>query len=270
MSTEFSGKVVIATGAASGIGRATAEEFARRGAAVALVDRDHAALVQAATAIANGGGKVKSFPLDIANASAVEQTVAEIAGELGGVDVLAHSAGIQRYGTAVTTSDAVWAETMAVNVTGAFLMARAAIPRIVERGGGSVIIVGSVQSLGAAVNATAYVTSKHAVLGLVRSIALDFAQQGIRAHCVCPGAIDTPMLHWAASLAPEPGKVIEACEKLHLLRRLGTPQEVARVIAFLAGDNASFMTGHPVLVDGGCMVPIGGAAFIESGTGSQG
>ena len=125
------------------------------------------------------------------------------------------------------------------------------------------------QSLGGVTNSTAYVTSKHAALGLVRSIALDFAPKGIRAHCVCPGAIDTPMLRWAASISPDPAKVIEACEKLHLFRRLGTAAEVARVIAFLASDDASFMTGQPVLVDGGCMVPIGGASFIEGGQGAR-
>ena len=159
---------------------------------------------------------------------------------------------------------------MAVNVTGPFLMARATLPHLIERGGGSVIIVGSVQSLGGVTNSTAYVTSKHAALGLVRSIALDFAPKGIRAHCVCPGAIDTPMLRWAASMSPDPAKVIETCERLHLFRRLGTAAEVARVIAFLASDDASFMTGQPILVDGGCMVPIGGTSFIERGTGSQG
>jgi NAD(P)-dependent dehydrogenase (short-subunit alcohol dehydrogenase family) len=270
MSKQFDGKVVIATGAASGIGRATAEEFARRGAAVAAVDRNRATLDEVVAAIAAQGGSARSFPLDITDAQAVEQTVAEVAREFGGVDVLAHSAGIQRYGTAASTTDEVWNETIAVNVTGAFLMSRAAIPRIIERGGGSVIIVGSVQSLGAAVNAAAYVTSKHAALGLVRSIALDFASKGIRAHCICPGAIDTPMLRWAAHLAPDPAKVIKTCEDLHLVKRLGKPEEVAKVIAFLASEEASFMTGQPVLVDGGCMVPIGGAAFAEGGTGSQG
>ncbi len=237
---------------------------------MALADRKRSGADLAAELIRTAGGRAEVFELDVSDASAVEQATTEIASRFGGIDVLAHAAGIQRYGTAITTSDEVWAETIAVNVTGAFLMSRAVIPRIIERGGGSVIIVGSVQSLGAAVNAAAYVTSKHAALGLVRSIAIDFAKQGIRAHCVCPGAIDTPMLRWAASLAPEPEKVIDACEKLHLVQRLGTPEEVARVIAFLASEESSFMTGHPVLVDGGCMVPIGGASFIESGTGSQG
>ena len=269
MAQQFEGKVILVTGAGSGIGRATAEEFGRRGASVALVDRNRGGAGEAAEAIRSAGGTAEVFELDVSDAPAVERTTAEIAARFGGIDVLAHAAGIQRYGTAATTTDQVWAETMAVNVTGAFLMSRAAIPRLIERGGGSVIIVGSVQSLGAAANAAAYVTSKHAALGLVRSIAIDFATQGIRAHCVCPGAIDTPMLRWAASLAPEPAKVIEACEKLHLFRRLGTAEEVARVIAFLASEDASFMTGQPVLVDGGCMVPIGGASFIESGTGSQ-
>jgi NAD(P)-dependent dehydrogenase (short-subunit alcohol dehydrogenase family) len=269
MTSQFADKVVIVTGAGSGIGRATAQEFASRGAAVAAVDRHAPTAANTVASIVAENGRAEAFDVDVSNAAEVSHMVAVIAQKFGGIDVLVNNAGIQRYGSAVTTTDDVWHEIMAVNVSGAFFMSRAAIPFIAERGGGSVIVVGSVQSLGAVANSVAYVTSKHAVLGLVRSIAIDFAAQGIRAHCVCPGAIDTPMLHWGASLSSDPAKVIETCERLHLFRRLGTPAEVARVIAFLASPDASFMTGQPVLVDGGCMTPIGGASFIESGTGSN-
>ncbi len=117
-------------------------------------------------------------------------------------------------------------------------------------------------------NSVHYVVSKHGLLGLVRSIALDYAKQNIRANCVLPGAIDTPMLRWAASLDAHPDRVLEACNQLHLLGRMGKPEEVARVIVFLASDLASFVTGSAVMVDGGLSVPVGGTIFQESGTGT--
>jgi NAD(P)-dependent dehydrogenase (short-subunit alcohol dehydrogenase family) len=140
---------------------------------------------------------------------------------------------------------------------------------MIKRGGGSIVITGSVQSVAAQRNSVHYVVSKHGLLGLTRCLALDYAKQNIRANCVLPGAIDTPMLRWAASLDPNPDKVLEACDRLHALGRCGQPEEVARVIAFLASDLASFVTGSAVVVDGGLLVPVGGMAFQDSGTGAK-
>jgi len=123
-----------------------------------------------------------------------------------------------------------------------------------------------VQSVGAVANSAAYVTSKHAILGLTRSIALDYAKAGIRCNCVCPGAIDTPMLRWSASLTDDPAATLEACAQVHPIGRLGQPDDIARVIAFLVGEDSVFVTGTAFLADGGAMVPVGGAAFQESGT----
>src|SRR5437016_1920637 len=136
------------------------------------------------------------------------------------------------------------------------------------QGRGAIVVTGSAQSVAAQRNSVHYVVSKHGLLGLVRSIALDYAKQNIRANCVLPGAIDTPMLRWAASLDPHPDRVLEACNQLHLLGRMGKPEEVARVIVFLASDLASFVTGSAVMVDGGLSVPVGGTIFQESGTGT--
>lgn len=256
------------TGGASGIGEATAREFARLGATVAVIDRDTDNGERVA-AEASAGGTARFFAADVSDAYNVAATVERVRQVFGPITVLAHSAGIQRYGTAITTSDEVWNEVLAVNLTSAFLMSRHVLPGMIEAGGGAIIHVGSVQSVGAVGNSAAYVTSKHALLGLARSIALDFARSGVRCYCVCPGAIDTPMLRASAELDADPAGVLRACERLHLFKRLGQPEEVARVIAFLASSDASFMTGTAVMVDGGCMVPIGGDAFNEEGTGQM-
>ena len=155
-----------------------------------------------------------------------------------------------------------------INLKGAFLMSKYAIPQMIERGGGSIVITGSVQSVAAQRNSVHYVVSKHGLLGLTRCIAVDYGKQNIRANCVLPGAIDTPMLRWAANLDDNPEKVLEACDSLHVRGKMGQPEEVAHVIVFLASDQASFMTGSAVMVEGGLLVPVGGMAFQQSGTGS--
>jgi len=139
---------------------------------------------------------------------------------------------------------------------------------MLKRGGGAIVMTGSVQSVTAQRNSVHYVTSKHALLGLTRSIALDYGNQNIRANCVLPGAIDTPMLRWSASLDTDSARVLAACDRLHIRGKMGRAEEVARVIAFLASDLASFMTGAAIPVDGGILVPTGGMAFQESGTGA--
>jgi NAD(P)-dependent dehydrogenase (short-subunit alcohol dehydrogenase family) len=269
MATDFADKVVVITGAGTGIGRATALEFAGRAAAVAVVDRNRDTGQRTAEDIAHAGGNARFVEADVSARADVERSVAAVTAAFGGIDVLVNNAGIQRYGTAADTSDDIWDEVMNMNLRSAFLMSRAAIPHIVSRGGGAIIMVGSVQSLGAVGNSAAYVTSKHALLGLVRSIAVDFARDQLRCHCVCPGAIDTPMLQFGISQAADPVKARQTCENVHLFRRLGTPEEVARVIVFLSTSDSSFMTGQPILVDGGLMAPVGGTSFLDSGTGSR-
>lgn len=266
---DFTGKVVIVTGGASGIGLACCKEFAARGGGVALVDRDARLGKESAKSIQSSGGRAEFFHADVSQRDAVESLVGKITERLGGIDVLVNNAGIQRYGTATTLSEEEWDEVLNINLKSAFLMAKYAIPEMIKRGGGAIVITGSVQSVAAQRNSVHYVVSKHGLLGLTRCLALDYAADRIRANCVLPGAIDTPMLRWAAALDEHPERVLEACDRLHALGHMGKPEEVAKVIVFLASDWASFMTGSAVMVEGGLLVPVGGMAFQSSGTGAK-
>jgi len=266
---DFGGKVVVITGGGSGIGQACAREFADKSASVAVVDRDAKAGEQTVSELRSKNQRAEFFKADASVRAQVESLVPEIVARLGGIDVLVNNAGIQRYGTVTTISEEEWDEVMSVNLKGAFLMSKYAVPVMIERGGGAIVMTGSVQSVAAQRNSVHYVVSKHGLLGLTRCLALDYGKQNIRANCVLPGAIDTPMLRWAAALDPNPDKVLEACDRLHVRGKMGRPEEVARVIVFLASDLASFVTGSAVMVDGGLLVPVGGMAFQESGTGSM-
>jgi NAD(P)-dependent dehydrogenase (short-subunit alcohol dehydrogenase family) len=264
---KFDGKVAVVTGGSSGIGRAACLEFLARGASVALVDRDEKSGMELVRQAAEE--RIRFFCADLSSDGEVEGLVPKIVDAFGGVDVLVSNAGIQTYGSATTTTEAEWDRTLAANLKSGFFASKYCIPEMIKRGGGAIVITGSVQSLAAQRNSMAYMVSKHALLGLARSMALDYAADRIRVNCVCPGAIDTPMLRWAASLDDDPASVIEACHRIHPLGRMGKPEEVARLIVFLASDLASFITGSAVLADGGLMVPIGGMAFQESGTGAK-
>jgi NAD(P)-dependent dehydrogenase (short-subunit alcohol dehydrogenase family) len=267
MNLDFTGKVAIVTGGAMGIGAATARKLAELGASVAIFDIDCNAGTKSAAAIAKDGNICEFFPCNVSVCAQVSQAVAAVVDKFGAIDVLISNAGIQLYGDAVTTSEEEWDRLMGINLKGCFLAAKYVVPHMIERGG-AIVIVGSVQSMTAISNSIAYVASKHGLLGLTRAMSLDYAHKGVRVNCVCPGTIDTPMLRWAAGLSEDPDKVIETCNHMHPLGRIGKPEEVADAIAYLASPMASFITGAALLVDGGMLVPAGGMGFQEGGTGA--
>lgn len=254
----FDDKVVIVTGGALGIGRAVAEIFAERGASVAILDWDETAGTEAAESIKQNGGKAMFQKVDVSNSGNVQLAVEAANSVFGRIDSLVVSAGIQRYGTAVTTDDAQWDEVLNVNLRGAWNAAKSAIPFIKQSGGGTIVNVSSVQALASQQNVLAYTVSKHGLLGLTRSMAMDFAKDNIRVNAVCPGTVDTPMLKWAASLDPNPQSVYDACNAMHPLGRIAQPREIAEVVVFLAHESSSFVTGAVWTVDGGLLTQIGG------------
>ena len=267
MNLDFTGKVAIVTGGAMGIGEATARKLAGLGASVAILDIDRDAGRKSAAAIAKNGHTCEFFPCNISVGGEVSQAVAAVVNKYRAIDILVSNAGIQLYGDAVTTSEEEWDRLMGINLKGCFLVSKFVVPHMAKRGG-AIVIVGSVQSMTAISNSLAYVASKHGLLGLTRAMSLDYASKGIRVNCVCPGTIDTPMLRGAANLSDDPEKVIQTCNRMHPIGRIGKAEEVADAIAYLASPMASFITGAALIVDGGMLVPAGGMGFQEGGTGS--
>jgi NAD(P)-dependent dehydrogenase (short-subunit alcohol dehydrogenase family) len=254
----FDDKAVIVTGGALGIGKAACEIFAERGASVAILDWDEKAGNETCEQIKKNGGSAIFEKVNVADYDAVQQAVQKAYDTFGKINSLAVSAGIQRYGTAVSTSEEQWEEVLGVNLKGAWNAARATIPFLQKAGGGTIVNVSSVQGLASQQNVLAYTVSKHGLLGLTRSTAMDFAKDKIRANCVCPGTVDTPMLKWAASLDPNPQSVYDACNAMHPIGHIAQPREIAEVVAFLAHESSSFVTGAIWTVDGGLLTQIGG------------
>jgi NAD(P)-dependent dehydrogenase (short-subunit alcohol dehydrogenase family) len=249
----FDHKTAVVTGAAKGIGEATAALLAREGASVVLLDTDPAG-AETAERI---GERAHFMTCDVSDARAVARTFGAVRESLGDVDILVNNAGIQRYGTVTDTSEELWDEVMNVNLKSAFLCAKHAIPSMQNRGG-VVVNVASVQSFISQGNAAAYTTSKSALLGLTRSIAVDYAPH-VRCVAVCPGTVDTPMLRWAVQQSPDPDEVMQEVHAMHPARRIATPEEVAELIAYLASDKAGFITGQAYRIDGGLGLSIGGS-----------
>jgi NAD(P)-dependent dehydrogenase (short-subunit alcohol dehydrogenase family) len=265
---DFKDKVAVITGGAMGIGQATARKFAQSGASVAILDLNRDAGQATAREIESTGGICSFFACDLSISSQVAAAIDKVIAKFGALDILVSNAGIQDYNDVVATTEDAWDRLMNINLKSCFLVCKFSVPHLLKRPGAAIVVLGSVQSFTAIQNSAAYVTSKHALLGLSRAMALDYAQKGIRVNCVCPGAIDTPMLRGSASLAPDPQRVIETCGRMHAMGRIGKPEEVADCIAYLASPMASFITGAALVVDGGMLVPAGGMGFQEGGTGA--
>jgi NAD(P)-dependent dehydrogenase (short-subunit alcohol dehydrogenase family) len=248
----FSGKVVLVTGSTTGIGEACARVFAAAGARVMVSGRDAARGAAVVASIRDDGGSAAFLPADLREAGACDALIAATIRELGGLQVLVNNAGILYTANAPDTTDAEWLDTMAVNVNALFFLSRAAVRHMREQGGGAIVNIASEWGLNGEANHVAYCASKGAVIQITRCMALDHARDGIRVNSVCPGEIHTRMVDEIATR--QGGDVAANLRNLAAgipLRRLAQPVEVARCVRFLASDEASYVTGANLPVDGG-------------------
>ena len=248
----FSGRVALITGGNSGIGLSTALAFARQGAAVVIAARREEEGRAAVSRIADEGGEAIFVATDVANGRDCENLVERTLERFGRLDFAFNNAGVSgRAIPAADFSEAVWDRTIAVNLSGVFLSMKFQIPAMLKNGGGVIINNSSVAGLnGAAVPGCAYIASKHGVVGLTKAAAVEYADQGIRINVVCPAVIRTPMAE-AAFADPVFRKMTY---EQHAIGRVGEPEEVASVVTFLCSDDASFLTGISVPIDGGFML----------------
>jgi NAD(P)-dependent dehydrogenase (short-subunit alcohol dehydrogenase family) len=257
---DLRGKSAIVTGAAKGIGRGVSEAFAANGAAVTMVDLDGDALSKAAASIKAAGGIAIGVRADVRSDGEVLAAVEAAVGHFGGVDILVNNAGVVRYGRVEEMSEADWDLQLDTNLKAHYLTMRHAIPKMRMRGGGAIVNLASVQAFASQQAVAAYSASKGAVVALTRTIALDHAVDGIRANCIAPGSIDTPMLRSNADLfasGGDPADLIASWGACHPIGRVGTPEDIANLVVFLSSDLAAFITGTCVVIDGGLLAKLG-------------
>ena len=239
-------EIAVITGGGSGIGRATVGELVGRGIRVIALDNDGDALDAV-----GGEFDVDTSLVDVADGSATADTLDSIARTYGRIDILANIAGIGSTHTVVGTTPHVWEAVFAVNVRGIFNTCRAVIPGMIDRGHGAIVNLASVAGMIGLPDRAAYCASKGAVIALTKAMAIDHVAQGIRVNCICPGTIDTP---WVARLIEASSDGFAAREQLinrQPMGRLGTPEEVAKAVAYLATDESAFVTGEALVIDGG-------------------
>jgi NAD(P)-dependent dehydrogenase (short-subunit alcohol dehydrogenase family) len=245
----LTGKVALVTGGASGIGRATALTFAREGAKLVIADINEEGGQQTVHMIAENGGEAIFVQVDVPNATEVEAMINKTVETYGRLDCAHNNAGIAGGGRVLTAeyAEETWHQVIAVNLTGVWLCMKYEIPQMLSQGSGAIVNTASVAGLIGGRGLAAYVASKHGVVGLTKTAALEYATQGIRVNCVCPGVIHTPMTARGLS-DPELRTRIIASEPIG---RVGTPEEIAEAVVWLCSDAASFVTGHTMTVDGG-------------------
>jgi NAD(P)-dependent dehydrogenase (short-subunit alcohol dehydrogenase family) len=246
---KLEGKVALITGAGSGMGRVAALLFAREGAKLAAVDVNEESAAETVRMIKAEGGDAISMRADVSRAKDAEAMVAETVKKYGGLDVAYNNAGIEGdSGFLAQLSEEAFDRVIAINLRGVWLGMKYALPQMVKRGGGSVVNTASIAGLVGVKGAAAYCASKAGVIALTRVAALEYGRYNIRVNCICPGAVDTPMV---ARIQGEGGMTPNALHRISVLGRIAKPAEIAKTALWLASDDASFATGAPFIIDGG-------------------
>ena len=255
-------RAYLVTGAAKGIGAAVTARLAQDGAQLMCMDIDADALDAMRRDMADTPAQIALFNGSVADPAACAAAVDACIDHFGQLDGLSHNAGIQRYGTALSTTPESWAEVLNTNLSSAFYLSQAALPHLRETRG-AIVFMGSVQGLASQQDVAAYTVAKHGLVGLTHSIAVDFAKAGIRCNTVAPGSVDTPMLRDAVALSDTPDAVWDAIRSMHPIGRAAAPSEIANLVAFLLSDAASCITGATLRADGGLLSLIGGSPSAE-------
>jgi NAD(P)-dependent dehydrogenase (short-subunit alcohol dehydrogenase family) len=241
----------IITGAASGIGFATAQRLAQDGWPVALVDVDQLRLKDKENALRDDGANVKGYAFDLLHAQHFSEVVDEVSGEFNGVDLLVNDAGVGVAASLLETTAEDWDRTIAVNLTAMFHTCKAVLPGMLDAGHGLIVNVSSIAGVVGLKNRLAYCASKHGVIGLTRAIAADYAHLGIRANAICPGTVSSEWIAKILANAEDPEATRKQMEARQLDGRMGTPEEVAAGIAFIVSDEGRFINGSAFMMDGG-------------------
>ena len=244
-------RIAIVTGAASGIGRASALLFAREGAFVALIDRDQAGIDETLQAIHEMKAQGSAHQGDVGDGDFAEATIEEIVSRHGRLDALMTAAGWSCGGTVVTTAPSDWDAVFRTHVGGTWLWARFAVPQMQKQGKGSIVTLASQLAIAGGRGNSAYIAAKGAIVSLTKTMAVDFASDGIRVNAIAPGAIETPMLQRSFARHAEPEAARDASRDRHAMKRFGRAEEVAEAALYLASDASSFTTGTVLAVDGG-------------------
>jgi 3-oxoacyl-[acyl-carrier protein] reductase len=247
--TKLTEKVALITGAGSGMGQAMAREFAAQGAAVIASDIVESRAADTAKAIAEAGGRAVGVQIDVADASSVEAAVSKGTEQLGPVNVLCSNAGVlDDYRPVLETDEAEWDRVIDINLKGMYLTSRAVLGQMIENGGGAIVNTASISGIVAGGGGAAYTSSKHGVIGFTRQLAFDYGPKGVRANCICPGAVETGMTR--DLFAANEAEVMEAVNSVPA-GRYAQPEEIAKLALFLASDDSAFVHGAAYVIDGG-------------------